>query len=153
MDSTLSRLQVWPLWQKAKRLTVSAVHEDPATGARAEEYCEMLARCLDGKCVVAKELWLLTELRTAQLRSIAAGEAALADLLIVSVHHGESLPNEVKGWIELWLKQKRKRPGVLLALFDPLYLGTSSSMQAYLREVAGKGKLEFMSRCEEKPED
>jgi hypothetical protein len=153
MDATLARLQVWPAWQKAKRLAVSAVHEDSATGARAEEFCQTLARCLGGKCVVGKEMWLLTELRTTQLRTIAAGEAALADLVIVSVHHSESLPNEVKSWIELWLKQKRTRPGVLLALFDPLYQGTSGSMQAYLREVAGKAKLEFLSRSEEKPED
>ena len=73
--------------------------------------------------------------------------------MIVSVHHAESLPNEVKSWIELWLKQKRKRPGVLLGLFDPLYQGTSSSIQTYLREAARKGNLEFVSRSEEKPED
>lgn len=153
MDTTLSRLRVWPHWQKAKRLTVSAVHEDSATGARAEDFCQTLARCLGGKCVMAKEMWLLTELRTTQLRTIAAGEAVSADLIIVSVHHAESLPNEVTNWIDLWLKQKRNRPGVLSALFDPLYLGTSSSIQAYLRGVADKGNLEFIARTEEKPED
>jgi hypothetical protein len=153
MDTTLSRLRVWPLWQKAKRLVVSAVHEDSATGARAEEFCQTLARCLGGGCVIAKEMWLLTELRTSQLKAIAAGEAASADLVIISVHHAESLPNEVKTWIDLWLKRKRSRPAVLLALFDPLYLGTSSSMQTYLREVARKGNMEFLARSEEKPED
>jgi hypothetical protein len=153
MDATLSRLQVWPVWQKTKRLAVSAVHEDSATGARVEEYCQTLSRCLGGKCVVAREMWLLTELRTAQLRTIAASEAVLADAVIVSVHHAETLPNEVKSWIDLWLKQKRKRPGVLVALFDPLYTGTSTSMQTYLREVAAKAKLEFFSRAEDKPED
>lgn len=153
MDSTLSRLGVWPLWQKAKRLTVSAVHEDSATGSRIEEYCQTLAQCLAGKCVIAKEMWLLTELRTAQLRSIAAGEAAAADLIIVSAHHAEALPNEIVSWIELWVKQKRTRPGLLVALFDPLYMGTSSSIQAYLREVATKGGLEFMASSEEKPEE
>ena len=153
MDTTLSRLQVWPAWQKSKRLAVSAVHEDLTTGSRAEEFCETLFRSLGRKCVLNKEMWLLTELRTAQLRTIAAGEAAGADLVIVSVHHAESLPDEVKGWIDLWLKQRRNRPAVLLALFDPLHLGTSSSIQAYLREVAQKGKMEFVSRSEEKPED
>jgi hypothetical protein len=153
MDTALSRLQVWPLWQKAKRLAVSAVHEDSATGARAEEFCQTLSRCLGGKCVIAKEMWLLTELRTAQLRSIAAGEAASANLVIVSVHHAETLPDEVKSWIELWLKQKASRATVLLALFDPLYLGTSSSIQTYLRDVAKRGKMEFLARSEEKPED
>ncbi len=153
MDATLSRLRVWPHWQKAKRLAVSAVHEDSATGARAEEFCQTLSRCVGRNCVLSKELWLLTELRTTQLRSIAAGEAAAADLVIVSVHHAESLPNEVVSWIDQWLKPKRARPAVLLALFDPLYLGTSASMQTYLRNVASKANMEFVARSEEKPED
>jgi hypothetical protein len=153
MDTALSRLRVWPLWRKAQRLVVSGVHEDSATGARADEFCQTLARCLGGRCVINKEMWLLTELRTTQLRSIAAGEAAAADLVIVSVHHAETLPDEVKGWIDLWLKQKRNRPAVLLALFDPLYLGSSGSIQAYLREVAKKRDMEFLARSEEKPED
>lgn len=153
MDTTLSRLRVWPLWQKAKRFAVSAVHEDSATGARADEFCQTLARSLGRNCRIAKEMWLLTELRTAQLRSIAAREAAAADLIIISVHHAEALPEEVKSWIELWLKQKGSRPAVLLALFDPLYLGTSSSIQVYLREVAKRGNIEFLARSEEKRED
>jgi hypothetical protein len=98
-------------------------------------------------------MWLLTELRTAQLRAIAAKEAASADLVIISVHHAEALPEEIKSWIELWLKQRSSRSAVLLALFDPLYLGTSSSMQACLREVANRGKMEFLARSEEKQED
>ena len=73
--------------------------------------------------------------------------------MIVSVHHAEALPDEVRSWIDLWLKQKGSRPPVLLALFDPLYLGTSSSIQAYLKEVAKRGNMEFLARSEEKPED
>jgi hypothetical protein len=153
MDTILSRLRVWPLWQKAKRFAVSAVHEDSATGARAEEFCQTLAKCLGRTSEISKEMWLLTELRASQLRAIAAREAAAADLVIVSLHHAETLPNEVKSWIDLWLKQKRSRPAVLLALFDPLYLGTSSSIQVYLREVARRGNMEFLARSEEKPED
>ena len=98
-------------------------------------------------------MWLLTELRTADLRAIAAKEAAAAELVIISVHHAETLPNEVKSWIELWLKQKGRRSIVLLALFDPPYRGTSSSIQAYLRAVAEKGNMEFLARSEETPED
>jgi hypothetical protein len=104
-------------------------------------------------CELTKELWLLTELRTTDLRAIAAKEAAAAELVIISVHHAETLPNEVKSWIELWLKQKGKRSEVLLALFDPPYRGTSSSIQAYLRAVAERGNMEFLARSEETPED
>jgi hypothetical protein len=153
MDTTLSRLRVWPLWQKSKHFAVSGVHEDSATGARADEFCRTLSQCLGRNCELTKELWLLTELRTAPLRTIAAREAALADLVIISVHHGEKLPNEVKSWIDLWLKQKGRRSSVLLALFDPLYLGPSSSIQAYLRQTAEQANMEFLARSEEKLED
>jgi len=153
MDATLTKLRVWPTWQKLKRIAVSAAHEDFATGARADEFCQTLAKCLDGKCEIAKELWPLTELRTPKLRAIAAGEAAAADLVIVSVHHAEALPAEVLSWIDLWLKQKGRRTTVLAALFDPIYLGSSSSMQAYLQEVTSRGHIEFVVRSEEKPED
>ena len=153
METTLSRLQVWPLWQKAKRFTISTVHEDAATGARAEEFCQMLAKSLVRTPEISKELWLLPELRTPQLRAIAAQEAAAADLVIISVHHAESLPREVDRWIDLWLKQKGRRPTVLLALFDALYLGTSSPMQTVLEGVARKGNLEFLACAEEKLEE
>jgi hypothetical protein len=151
MDATLTKLRLWPAWQRLKRLVVSAAHEDFATGARAEDFCETLSRNLGGRCVITKELWPLTELRTPSLRAIAAGEAAAADLVIVSVHHGEALPVEIKSWVELWLHQRKHRPALLLALFDPLYLGSSSSMQAFLQEVAQKGNLEFLARSDDKP--
>ena len=153
MDATLTKLRVWPAWQKLKRIKVSAVHEDFATSTRVNDFCETLARCLGASCEVSKELWPLMELRTPKLRAIAAGEAAAADLVVISVHHAESLPAEVKSWIDLWLKQKGSRATVLSALFDPLHVGSSSSMQTFLQGVARKGKMEFLVRCEEKPED
>lgn len=152
MDTTFTKLRVWPAWQKLKRLAVSAAHEDFATGARVEAFCETLGHSLGKGCEVAHELWPLTELRTPQLRSIAAGEAAAADLVIISVHYGEALPVEIKSWVELWQKQRCGRPAVLLALFDPLYVGSSSSMQAYLQSVATKAKMELLVVSEEKPE-
>jgi hypothetical protein len=153
MDATLTKLRMWPAWQKLKRIVVSAVHEDSATGTRAEDFCQTLARCLGRNCEISKEFWPLTELRTAKLRAIAAGEAATADLVIISVHFGEALPDEVKNWLDLWLRQKRSRPTVLLALFDPLYLGSSSSMHAFLQEAAKKANVEFIARSEDKLED
>ncbi|HNR72344.1 MAG TPA: hypothetical protein PLV05_06640 [Verrucomicrobiota bacterium] len=153
MDTTLASLRVWPLWQKARHLAVSGVHEDSATGARAEEFCQTLARGLGNKCAISRELWLATELQAASLRAIAAAEAAAADLVIVSVHHAETLPDEVKRWLDLWLKPKRRRPAVLLALFDPLYLGSSAAIQSYLQNAAQRGHREFLARTEEKPFD
>ncbi len=113
----------------------------------------MLAKSLVRTPEISKELWLLPELRTPQLRAIAAQEAAAADLVIISVHHAEALPKEIKLWIDLCVKQRGNRPGVLLAIFDPPYLGSSSSIQACLHEVAQRGHMEFLARSEEKLAD
>jgi len=52
MDATLTKLRVWPAWQKLKRISVSAVHEDYATGARVEDFCETLAKSLGVNCEI-----------------------------------------------------------------------------------------------------
>ena len=153
MDTPISKLRVWQIWKELKCLTVSAVCEDSSTGARVDEFCQRLFRDLGQQCEIKKGMWLLGELRTPQLRSIGAGEAAQAHLVIISVHYAESLPDEVEGWIDLWLKHKGNPNGaVLLALFDPLYKGSSSSMQARLQEVAKEGKLEFLVQSDEAPD-
>ena len=153
MDATFDKLRVWPKWQKLNRLSISVVHEDSATGARADDFCETLAKYLGKSCGISKEIWPLTELRTPELRAIAAAEAASSDLVIISVHPAENLPPEVKSWIGLWLKQKGAHLTVLAALFDPLHVGSSGSIQTVLQGIARRGNMEFIVRCEEKPAD
>ena len=91
----------------------------------------------------------------AELDTLAAAYAEVGQFekAVRTEHHAETLPDEITSWIELWLKQKSNRPAVLLALLDPLYLGTSGSIQVYLREVARRGKMEFLVRTDEKSED
>src|SRR5262245_5342873 len=138
MDATIEKLQAWSMWKQLRRLPVSAVCEDPATGARVHEFVRDLSYKLGRRCQVTEETWPLSELRMPQLRSIAADEAAQAGLIIVSVHHAESLPEEMKHWIELWVERKGDRPIVLLALFDPVYEGDSTSIARFLRQVANQ---------------
>ena len=88
-----------------------------------------------------------------QLRAIAADDASNAGLVIISVHHGSGLPEEARTWLENWLPRKRKQPVVLLALFDPLYRGDSSSMKAYLQTAADKAKVPFLAQSEEMLDD
>jgi len=152
MDSMISKLRVWPIWKELKHFAVSAACEDSSTSSRAEEFCRGISRDLAATCIMAKEIWLFNQLGVPQLRAIAASEAALAHLIIVSAHHAESLPDGVKSWIDLWLGQNKNRSMVLLALFDPVYQGTSSSMKAYLEEVAKRGGMEFLAKSEEAPD-
>jgi hypothetical protein len=149
MDSMTSKLRVWPIWKELKHFSVSGACEDSSTSTRADEFCRGLSRDLARNCTIAKEIWLFNQLRVPGLRAIAAGEAALAQLIIISVHHADSLPDPVKRWIDLWLGQRNNHNIVLLALFDPVYQGVSGTMKAYLQEVAKRGDMELMVKSEE----
>jgi hypothetical protein len=153
MDPIITKLQmVSRLGKHSKRLGAVAAFEDALTEARVNEFCQTLGRQLGEKCEVTQQMWLFNELRVPQLRNIAAGEAARADLIIISAHHAQSFPGEVKGWVDSWLGHKGSRPVALLALFDPVYQGDSTALQSYLKEVAKRGKMEFLVRSEEMPE-
>ena len=152
MNRILTKIQANRNGKDSKPVRVLAAYEDSSTGGRAEEFCKDLSRNHVPKADLTKEMWLFNELRLPQLRTIAAREAANADLIIISVHHAASLPEEVKSWIDLWLARKPQRPPLLLALFDPVYQGDSSSMQTYLKDVARRGKMEFLVQTEDMPE-
>jgi len=152
MDSMISNLRAWPIWKESGRVTVSAACEDTSTSVRSNEYCRSLSNDLGGNCKLVNEIWLFCQLCEPGLRAIAAGETAVANLIIISVHHAESLPDGVKGWIDLWLKKGNNPGTVLLALFDPVYRGVSSSMAAYLQGVAKRGGMEFLVKSEDSPD-
>jgi hypothetical protein len=153
VDALLRRLELaGRLGKHPARAAAVAAYEDAHTEARVNDLCRSLGRHLGEKCEVVKHMWLFSELRVPQLRTIAAGEAAEADIVIVSAHHAQSFPEEVNAWIELWLADKRKRPPVLLALFDPPYQGDSTSLQTHLKEVARRGKMEFLVQTQEAPD-
>jgi len=134
---------------KGKKVAAVAAYEDSPTDARVQEFCLNLQRNLGENCVISKQMWLVNELRMPQLRAIAANEAAAADLVIVALHHAQSLPAELKQWLDLWVGLKRRHPIVLLALLDPAYRGDSSSLRSCLQEASARGKLEFLAHAEE----
>ena len=148
----ISKLRVWPIWKELKHFAVSAACEDSSTSTRTDEFCRGLSRDLARNCKIAKEIWLFNQLCVPQLRAIAAGEAAHAHLIIISVHHSETLPDGVRTWIDLWAKQRTNHSIVLLALLDPIYQGVSGPMKAYLQEVAKRGNMEFLVKSEDAPD-
>lgn len=136
--------QVRKRWKEAKRLAVLTAFEDSVTGMRVKEFCQGLSRGVSHQCQIVEHVWLFSTFRLRELREIAAEEASEADLIVIAVHQAEGLPDEVKGWIDLWLRRKCSRQAVLVALLDPPYEGASSSTEAYLQEVARRGGMEFL---------
>jgi len=111
---------------------------------RVKEFCQGLARTLGQECQIIEHVWLFSTFRLRELQEIAAEEACASDLVIISVHQAESLPDEVKSWIDLWLGHKGARHGVLLALLDSVSEGASGSTEAYLQDIARRGGMEFL---------
>jgi hypothetical protein len=144
MINRVDDYQVWERWKEAKRLALVATFEDSVTGLRVKEFCQGLARSLGQRCQIVEHVWLFSTLRLRELQEIAAEEASAADLIVISVHQAEGLPDEVKSWIDLWLRQKGSRQSVLLALLDLPDEGTSGSTEAYLEDIARRGGVELL---------
>ena len=151
MNTTVTDPQVWQRWKLAKRLAVLATFEDSVTGMRVKEFCQDLSHNLGPECQIIERVWLFSTFRLRELQEIAAEEASASDLVIISVHQDESLPDEVKSWLDLWLSQKGVRHGILLALLDPGYEGVPGPTQAYLQDAARRGGMEFLVESTDVP--
>ena len=151
MDTTVTDPQVWQRWRAAEQLAVLAAFEDSITGRRVKDFCQGLSRQVGQHCQIIEHVWLFSTFRLRELQEIAAEEASASDLIVISVHQAESLPDEVRSWIDLWLGQKGARQAVLLALLDPAYDGGPGPTQAYLRDVARRGGMDFLVESGEGP--
>jgi hypothetical protein len=77
----------------------------------------------------------------------AANAAARADLIVLSTHAGEELPEHVTSWIETWLDKRENREGALIALVGREQEPSTGAMakHLYLREVAHRANMDFLS--------
>jgi hypothetical protein len=126
---------------------VVIVYEDFATGKHARKTYDFLVESLGHDCRFINLMWKFDVLKVAKLRDMAARDAALADIVIVSSHGSHELPAEVGKWIESWLAD----PGetlALVALFDRPEEKSEkmSEIRHYLADVAKRGRMEFLAQ-------
>jgi hypothetical protein len=145
MGPTVINPQVRQHWREAHRVALLAAFEDSATGNRVKEFTQDLSRDLGEECRVIEHVWLFNTFGLPELQEIAAEEASTSDLVVISMHQAESVPDGVKGWIDLWLKRRTRQPAILLALLDADYEGASSSVETYLKQVARRGGMDFLA--------
>ena len=77
MDAIMTKLQA-SLGRKSKPVNAFAANEDSLTSARAQEFCQNLANQLGNHAKLIKKMWLFSELRLPQLRTIASREASVS---------------------------------------------------------------------------
>jgi hypothetical protein len=149
MNPSTGMPRVWDRWKDAEHLALVATFEDSSTCTRVKQFCRNLASELGARCKITQHVWTLSTLRMQELQEIAAGEAATADLIIIAARLAESVPDELKHWIEKWMHQRGNRTIVLLALLDRPHDGTVNPIRTYLQEVADRGGLELLIKLEE----
>ena len=124
-------------------LNVVMAYEDFDTGKHAKKTYDFLVENLGHECHFNHQMWKFDVLGISKLREMAAKDAAMADIIIISCR-GTELPAEVKAWIELWL-QDHSHPIALVALFDRRSddLDQARASLEYLQAVAKRGQMEF----------
>lgn len=135
---------MWQRWRDARQLALLATFEDSTTGRRVKEFRQDLSRHLGQDCRIIEHVWLFNMFRLRELREIAAEEAAAADLIVISMHDAECLPEDVKAWVDLWSRQKGERKPLLLALLEPARDGARRAVETCLQAAARAGGIDLL---------
>jgi hypothetical protein len=131
----------------APTISVVVAYEDLETGMHARKTCDSLERNLGEEGCFASEMWKFNLLTVPSFREMAANDAAVADIIIISSHGLAEMPADVKAWVELWLG-RQTTAAALVALFDrpAECAGRVRAIQDYLATVARRGGMEFFAQ-------
>jgi len=115
----MSAIELGPnLAEEMLQWRVLLMYEDLSTGLRAKEAFDHAVRELQEQAESQLTLWKFDLLEDPQLREIAAHEAALADIVIISAHGGASLPTAVETSLREAFRLGRDCPKALVASLD-----------------------------------
>ena len=129
------------------------VWQDSLTRHWAAELWDQAGQLI-GHGSVCLKLWDLNELRKTPVFPQAVRAAAGADVLVISIRDAGELPLFLRVWIDAWIPRRARRHGTLVALIGvPAERGAQSgSAYQYLKEVARRAGLDFLSRERRLPE-
>lgn len=118
---------------------------------------EAIRDAIDASNIVLRELgdgieadrttWNLQLLDANNTRSLAAEEAARADVIVIALAGNEPTP-ALKEWVAQWQKN-RELPGGLLALIPVGETGGKGALADFLYETAVTAHMDFL--CKQKP--
>lgn len=133
-------------------LKVTVVYQDRRTQEWAEHVCGRMGYLVGEECLRCS-WWPLDRLTEPEMFEAAVQAASVADVIVVSLHAAEELPEDLWTWIALWLPRRRQPTGALVTLLDVAEIppGGASLTREYLRTVACKGGLDFLPHEEELP--
>jgi hypothetical protein len=130
------------------------LYEDLDAGNRAMRTFDSLLQHCGRSISFRSDMWKFDTLRCPSIARLAAQDAADADVIIVSGHGSEELPEEVRGWFEQWVQCRPGRPTALVSLLDHAagLLPQFDPAQTYLEGLARRLGMEFVSMFIEEEE-
>lgn len=123
--------------QKTKTLLITVVHQDTASGLRANKFLDRtLGRTAHGP-EYEKNFWTLDLLRSPTLQEQAALEAGHAAVILLSLAGHSRLPEFVRQWLSRWSRYRENRPYGFGVLLDGQLVGSGEANS----DIAGMEKI------------
>ena len=126
-------------------LNVALVYQGALTRQWAGQARELMAAVAGPDAVRCSE-WTINDLIEPKVYWQSVAALAHADVIVVSLHEAERLPAVFYLWVNLWLQERCRLPGALVALVVPPEEPKSQAnheTRRYLSAVASQGRLEF----------
>jgi hypothetical protein len=136
---------VRPVTSTSYALNLTMVYDRAISQFRAQHLCERVTRIV-GLEALSVASWGIHELDRPAVLAQALQSALQADVIMVSLVSGASVPVPLGVWIDMWLPRRRNRLGALVAVIGAVDSPETSPSQAesYLRTVAARGGLDFV---------
>jgi hypothetical protein len=125
---------------------VVIAYEDFETGKQAKETYDFLVNNLRHECRFENQMWKFDVLSIPKLREMAAKDALMADIIIISCRGAHELSPDVKAWIDSWT-DGRSNAIALVGLFGKdIEDSDNNSIRDYLADVARRARMEFFAQ-------
>jgi hypothetical protein len=125
---------------------VVIAYEDFETGKHAKETYDFLVRNLCHECRFDNQMWKFDVLGIPKLREIAAKDAVMADIIIISCHGTHDLSPEVKAWIDLWIDGQSNAIALVGLFADVDDDSDTHQVRDYLAHIARRAQMEFFAQ-------
>jgi hypothetical protein len=125
---------------------VVIAYEDFATGKHAKETYDFLVKNLGHECRFDNQMWKFDVLGMTKLREMAAKDALIADIIIISCHGTHNLSSDLKAWIDLWIDGQSNAIALVGLFGDAGDDSDTHQVRDYLADVARRAQMEFFAQ-------
>ncbi|HZV34158.1 MAG TPA: hypothetical protein VFB72_06230 [Verrucomicrobiae bacterium] len=133
---------------------VVIVYEDFAAGKHAKETYDYLVHQLGRDFDFTNQMWKFDLLGNSKMNELAVKDAVMADLIIVSTHGKDELPEEVKSWIEHWVILKSNAMALVYLVDQPSIQEAPEAAvtRSYLQDAARRAAIGFFAQPNDWPD-